>query len=489
MDFLSRRHWYVIVCALFVGGCATVPPPQSETGHSIPEQTAVVKVEVGEFFESPALHALRLTQEGTELCKAQTITREMFVERDGRIVLRPVILCAYSEKEGRWHVIHARMTHFTKADWAQSQAWRESRFAIESVTPGGYRISRVPGSGFGVSRLSVSVDLSDEHLTVYRIRHAWFERGTFVSGDTDDMFAHMKVVDLTPSHPDFLGKGLDTVAVEWILKEIDGMREDLDQRNVASSVFPEKKLTEVIHPLLLAAVPVIEHTDQDAFMGATACRRSNGFDTDEERDVCVEDAHQRAIEGTLVVYALNKGHSNKYSASSAGASGAWQFMNSKNTPTYDRVREACPAAGLDPSFSSGTKDFANGGKAAMCLLDLNLGYLPEIRELYERNPLLAGIYLLAAYNGGPRWARELFNRVHEKHPELEMEDIVFPTTLRIASEVRVRKSSAPGAQRTSRKGSFTRISVRMNGETPGYVTKFLYFLDYLKAMEERENGN
>ncbi len=471
--------------SIFLNGCA-LPPPASQLSNVssiLPEESLAYETEQKK--ESEAERAVRLVKEATELCRAVSLSPELVVSRNGRVVLRPLALCAYDEEEGKWHTVIARMTHFSRDDWTRSPAWREQRFSIIPITEGGYVATRVPGSGFGVSRLSVSLSLHGRPLTVYRVKHVRFASRAFNLGDPSAMRLGMEYVDLTPDHPDFHGIGLDRIALTWLFAEAEAIRADLDARNVASHAFPGRRLTEIIPPEVLMSVPVIEHMDQGQYNGNIACAGIEEGDDENpridpaiimevKRRSCVEFARRDTIEGALVVYALNRGEGNAYSVSSAGASGAWQFMNSRNVPTYDTVVRMCPNAGLDPSYESGVRDFRNAGKAAMCLLDLNLAGLPETHELYLRNPVLGGIYLIAAYNGGPRWARELFRKVHEKHPDAEAVDIVLPRSLSLSKKVRVVR---PG------KRSYTTYGKRLNGETPGYADKFLEFLDYLEDTQ------
>ena len=48
-------------------------------------------------------------------------------------------------------------------------------------------------------------------------------------------------------------------------------------------------------------------------------------------------------------------------------------------------------------------------KAAICLLDLEIaGMRADIREAYRNNPVVLGIFPVAAYNGGPRNVAKLY---------------------------------------------------------------------------------
>ena len=68
-------------------------------------------------------------------------------------------------------------------------------------------------------------------------------------------------------------------------------------------------------------------------------------------------------------------------------------------------------------------------KAAICLLDLEIaGMRSDIREAYKKNPVVLGIFPVAAYNGGPRNVAKLYRvlsrmkvQLHElSRPEEEL---------------------------------------------------------------------
>lgn len=451
---------------------ATVHPPFAlnmlEYDIAKPEPTPAVSPS-----EAPSARALRLVAEATDRCASVTFSDDGFVRKGERLVARPAALCAWSERTHTWHTVFVRIPFFSKADWSRPKEWREAQFVVEVLTPGEYQVSRVEGSGFGPSRLAFDVSFRGEHLTVYRVRHVWFDRAAFESGLASRMLAARATVDLTPLHPDFHGIGLPDIAIDWLFGEVAAIRAELDLREVSSSAFRTERITEVIPATLLFSIPLIEHIDQETYMGTATCNKE---------PTCVSAAQHRAIEGALIVYALNRETGNRFSVSSSGAIGAWQFMNSKRNPTYDAVVRSCPSAAIDPSFPEGAQTFHNGGKAAMCLLDLNLGYLPEVHTLFRRNPVLGGIYLLAAYNGGPRAAHALFREVHQKHPDVEAEDIVLPSVLRVGKGATA-KSLRPRAGSHKKRTSYTALAARLNGETPGYAHKFLTLLEYLALRD------
>jgi hypothetical protein len=101
---------------------------------------------------------------------------------------------------------------------------------------------------------------------------------------------------------------------------------------------------------------------------------------------------------------INGLRSYHYICSKKAACGAFQFTNHIGKPgTYDLVRKNYPEAKLDPEYVRGALSFLNGAQAAALLCDLELsnGNLPQsIRDRYLTDPKFAGLFPIAAYNGG-----------------------------------------------------------------------------------------
>ena len=132
-------------------------------------------------------------------------------------------------------------------------------------------------------------------------------------------------------------------------------------------------------------------TDEDMFRGAVSYKKSVAF------------------EEVLSQYGLKEDEAYRYSVSSAKALGPMQFTNRKGNGTYSLVVRRCFGAKLDPVFESGATNLVNAMKAAICLLDLELAAMrSDIREAYRDNPLVLGIFPVAAYNGGPRNVKKLY---------------------------------------------------------------------------------
>ena len=88
---------------------------------------------------------------------------------------------------------------------------------------------------------------------------------------------------------------------------------------------------------------------------------------------------------------------------------AEQNPNRRNNGTYSLVVRRCPGAQLDPVFERGATNLLNAMKAAICLLDMELSAMRvDIRDAYRDNPVVLGIFPVAAYNGGPRNVTRLY---------------------------------------------------------------------------------
>ncbi len=116
-----------------------------------------------------------------------------------------------------------------------------------------------------------------------------------------------------------------------------------------------------------------------------------------------------AFEEVLSQYGLKQDEAYRYSVSSAKALGPMQFTNRRGNGTYSLVVRRCKGARLDPVFESGATNLLNAMKAAICLLDLELAAMrSDIRVAYRNNPVVLGIFPVAAYNGGPRNVTKLY---------------------------------------------------------------------------------
>src|SRR5690606_24020695 len=174
---------------------------------------------------------------------------------------------------------------------------------------------------------------------------------------------------------------------------LDTARKALDELRAAAApsvAYPGTLLADVIPPELVAMLAVIEQTDDTEYT-------------------------QKGVEAfnqVLSQYGLKQGEAYRYSVSTASALGAMQFTNRKGNGTYSLVVRRCPEARLDPVFERGATNLPNAMKAAICLLDIELSQMrADIRRAYREDPVLLGLFPVAAYNGGPRNVTRLYNVV------------------------------------------------------------------------------
>jgi hypothetical protein len=127
-----------------------------------------------------------------------------------------------------------------------------------------------------------------------------------------------------------------------------------------------------------------------------------------------------AFNEVLSHYGLKREEAYRYSVSSASALGPMQFTNRRGNGTYALVVRRCPEARLDPKFERGATNLLNAMKAAICLFDIELTQMREdIRLAYRDNAKVLGIFPVAAYNGGPRNVRKLYNVMRRMRVQLE----------------------------------------------------------------------
>jgi hypothetical protein len=150
-------------------------------------------------------------------------------------------------------------------------------------------------------------------------------------------------------------------------------------------------------------------------------------------------------------------------------------------------------AGLDPVFTRGARDLDNSLRATICLLDFevkNFSNTADVMKLFRDDPLVGGIYPVAAYNGGHGWARNLYRWVKVNNIDLGSPDTGLPRALVRKTEscpCRTIKTSVRGAdgKRTVVSRKVMRVIQTANTETPGYVRKYLYVVNYLAESDSQ----
>jgi hypothetical protein len=385
---------------------------------------------------------------------------------------RPIILCAFSEATKTWHIITLALRYPVSPEYiscvksALSLLDRKSCVLPVRTITEGYRIEHL--RGYGITRFIVNAYHGDEKLTVYRTRHIWFDDDALASKDVDRIVATSRTVSYTPFHPDFEDTELVDTGMQFLFQKIRTVQSELGfdiarDATVRSLAFPLRSLSDVVPWQIPMALAVIEQMDDKTFLADRVL----------------------ATEAVFVEYALNRDDTFQWAQSGANAIGALQFTNGNGNGTYTSVVERCRGANLNPNFDVGARDLGNVLKAAICLIDIEVAQFPSIKPVYERSPKLAGIYPVAAYNGGPPAAQKMYAWIKRRGIDVEREEIEVPTAF-----VGTRIQKCPCKNATQGKGKRKRNVEHMvirveNTETPGYVAKYISLLNYLadKGLE------
>lgn len=380
----------------------------------------------------------------------------------GKIITeRPTVFCAYRASDDTWHAVTVYLPRPIPDSYkkclitAKRLDERNGCVLPMRVATAGYDVERV-GYGFGITRLAANiydvrrvrhgdeeVDVRGERLTVYRTKHLWFDDAAIETGNTDLMLASMRAVYYTPYHPDFHTPDVVVDGERQLRNATKTAHATLRRRKVPSLAYFGQSVFARVPWQIGYALALIEQMD----------------------DLEFQEDPERTVETRFVDYALNGAETCRYCQSPAKALGLMQFTNNGKTRTYDTVVAKYPLAQLDPDFDRGARDHLNAMQAALCLIDLEVAQFPAIAPLFRRQPLLAGIYPVAAYNGGPGPARELFmlmraGKISLKHAE------------RVPQSIAVKKRCP-----TKKKCKPQSVVISINGETYGYVKKYIYVIN------------
>jgi hypothetical protein len=105
-------------------------------------------------------------------------------------------------------------------------------------------------------------------------------------------------------------------------------------------------------------------------------------------------------------------------------------------------------------------------KAAICLLDLELAAMrSEIRLAYRDNPVVLGIFPVAAYNGGPRNVARLYGVLNRMNVQLD--ELSRPGAQPAVSSVK-----CPCVWKAEGSGSRPVAIPRYNNENRWYIEKY-----------------
>ncbi|HEX6638681.1 MAG TPA: hypothetical protein VF033_13570 [Steroidobacteraceae bacterium] len=293
---------------------------------------------------------------------------------------RPVAFALWSEARQQWTIAHLELPR-------PPLRWKPGRkpLAFRMLTPG---IEARHVKGTGAERLMFAFTAEGEPLKVYGRKYPVFDNALVKRRQWAAVVRTAKTIGYLPFTEDTFDAGFVSGGKAYLVATAARALEELRAARVPSAAFPGELLADVIPPQVVTTLAVIEQTD--------------------DRDYRQKQA--LAFDEVLSQYGLKEDEAYRYSVSVAHALGPMQFTNRRGNGTYSHVVRRCPGAKLDPDFERGATNLLNAMKAAICLLDLEVaGMRRDIRAAYRDNPVVLGIFPVAAYNGGPRNVNKLFN--------------------------------------------------------------------------------
>jgi hypothetical protein len=292
---------------------------------------------------------------------------------------RPVAFALWSELKQQWTVAQLELPR-------PPIRWKPGRkpLAFRSLTPG---IEARHVKGTGAERLMFSFSANGEPLKVYGRKFPVFDNNLVKRRRWGAVVQTAKPIVYLPFTEDTFDPGFVSGGKEFLIATAARALEELRVAKVASAAFPGKLLADAVPAQVVTTLAVIEQTDDRDYV------QKQGL----------------AFEEVLSQYGLKEEEAYRYSVSSAKALGPMQFTNRRGNGTYSYVVRRCAGAKLDPQFERGATNLLNAMKAAICLLDLEVSAMrADIRAAYEKNPVVLGIFPVAAYNGGPRNVAKLY---------------------------------------------------------------------------------
>ncbi|MEO8019307.1 MAG: hypothetical protein ABI769_15970 [Pseudomonadota bacterium] len=312
---------------------------------------------------------------------------------------RPVAFALWSEARQEWTIAQVELPR-------PPMKWKPGRRPLPFRTlTAGIEARHVKGSG--AERLMFAFSRDGEPLKVYGRKFPVFDNKLVKRKQWAAAVQSAKTIVYLPFTEDTFDAGFVSSGREFLMATASKALEELRLAQVRSAAFPGELLADTIPPQVVTTLAVIEQTD--------------------DRDYVQKQ--ELAFDEVLSQYGLKQEEAYRYSVSSARALGPMQFTNRRGNGTYALVVRRCPGARLDPVFETGATHLLNAMKAAICLLDLELaGMRSDIRLAYQENPVVLGIFPVAAYNGGPRNVTKLYgvlSRMKVKLDELSRPNVEF----------------------------------------------------------------
>ncbi len=293
---------------------------------------------------------------------------------------RPVAFALWSETKQLWTIAQVELPR-------PPVKWKPGRkpLPFRMLTPG---IEARHVKGTGAERLMFAFSADGEPLKVYGRKFPVFDNQLVKHRQWSAVVQTAKPIVYLPFTEDTFDPGFVSGGKDYLAATAARALEQLRLAKVPSAAFPGELLADSIPPEVVTTLAVIEQTDDADYV--------------EKQGV--------AFQEVLSQYGLKQDEAYRYSVSRAKALGPMQFTNRKGNGTYSLVVRRCPGARLDPVFESGATNLLNAMKAAVCLLDMDLASMrSDIREAYQKDPVVLGIFPVAAYNGGAKNVTKLYN--------------------------------------------------------------------------------
>ena len=320
------------------------------------------------------------------VAEAQTLLRDVelqyvFTGKGKNQVLRgrPVAFALWSEAKQEWSIAHIELPR-------PPLKWKPGGkpLAFRTLTPG---IQARHVNGTGAERLMFAFSRDGDPLKVYGRKFPVFDNNLVKRRQWSAVAQTAQPIVYLPFTEDTFDPGFVSSGKEFLVATARRAMEELRLAKVPSAAFSGELLADAIPLQVITTLAVIEQTDDHDYVEKQAL----------------------AFDEVLSQYGLKQEEAYRYSVSRAKALGPMQFTNRKGNGTYALVVKLCPGARLDPRFESGATNLLNAMKAAVCLLDLDLaGMRADIRLAYRANPVVLGIFPVAAYNGGGRNVAKLY---------------------------------------------------------------------------------
>jgi hypothetical protein len=411
-----------------------VPLPVAESEQ--PDETMAEVVVQGRVrHRHEAIHDL--VKEGQELLQDVDL-KYVLTGKGKRQTLRgrPVAFALWSESKEQWTVAQLELPR-------PPVKWKPGRkpLPFRVLTPG---IEARHVKGTGAERLMFSFSADGEPLKVYGRKFPVFDNKLVKRKRWAEVVRTAKPIVYLPFTEDTFDPGFVSGGKDFLVATASKALEELRHAKVPSAAFPGELLADAIPLEVVTTLAVIEQTDDRDYV--------------EKQSV--------AFEEVLSQYGLKEEEAYRYSVSSAKALGPMQFTNRRGNGTYSMVVRRCRGAKLDPVFESGATNLLNAMKAAICLLDMEISQMRvDIREAYQKNPVVLGIFPVAAYNGGPRNVAKLYRVLNRMNVQLE--ELSRPQALLADSSVR-----CPCIWKAEGEAARPVAIPRYNNENRWYIEKY-----------------